>query len=303
MTDDFETHHIDRKSLRVIVGSTADFAALAQDCVCFANGAGGVLLVGIEDGEEAPPADQRVDPRLLDRIRKRVGELTANVQIEPELRQHDNGGEYIAVTVRRAIGVASTADGRYFMRVGTGCQPVVGDDVLRLATDRPNLPWETLTALHIATGKADRLKVEQLCAGLRASDRVKEAVKQKTDAELLTHYHLAADGLLTNLGVPRASPRRIWPSVWNCRAPPRCGPGSVGCRPGDWSITPVVPRRPATSCHPICCAPPSSTRSRRSSGSHRTGSAPSSSKTWRVIPTLAAPTSTGGSGRRSTSRR
>ncbi len=79
-------HHVDRKSLRKITGRTADFHELAQDCVCFANGAGGELLVGLEDGEAHPPPAQRVDRALLDQIRKRVAELTVNVEVLPEIR-------------------------------------------------------------------------------------------------------------------------------------------------------------------------------------------------------------------------
>jgi len=59
-----ETHDLDRKSLRKVTGSTADFAELARDCVCFANGAGGQLLIGIEDDATVPPANQRIDPDL-----------------------------------------------------------------------------------------------------------------------------------------------------------------------------------------------------------------------------------------------
>jgi ATP-dependent DNA helicase RecG len=71
-----EREHFDRKSLRMVTGSHADFVKTAQDCVCFANGAGGALLIGIEDGEEHPSPDQKIDPLLLERIRKRIGELT-----------------------------------------------------------------------------------------------------------------------------------------------------------------------------------------------------------------------------------
>ena len=48
-----EDQHTDRKSPRTVIGKTADWDALAKDCVCFANGAGGRLLIGIEDGEAA----------------------------------------------------------------------------------------------------------------------------------------------------------------------------------------------------------------------------------------------------------
>ena len=60
-----ETQQFDRKSLRFVTGSKADFGALAADCVCFANASGGRMQIGIEDGERLPPALQRIDPSLL----------------------------------------------------------------------------------------------------------------------------------------------------------------------------------------------------------------------------------------------
>ena len=203
-----ESQHLDQKSLRKVTGPTADFGQLARDCVCFANGAGGVLLIGIEDDDDAPPAGQRVDPALLDRIRKRIGELTVNVQVAPELKRHENGGEYIALTIPRAAGVASTSDGRYFLRVGDTCRPIVGDDVMRLANERPATPWEEMTSQGVPRANADTAKVASFCARLRASDRVKPSVKEKTDDELLTHYGLAKGDVLTNLGVLLMGGRR-----------------------------------------------------------------------------------------------
>lgn len=201
MTEQRESHLLDRKSLRKVVGQTANFSELAQDCVCFANGAGGRLLIGIEDDDDAPPPTQRVAPTLVDRIRKRVAELTVNVQVLPEMRRHDNGGDYIVVTVPRSVGVASTSDGRYFLRVGDGCQPVVGDDVLRLANERPSTPWESMTSLGLPVQKVDADKIAGWASGIRESDRVKPSVREKSDNELLEHYGLSSGGLLTNLGV------------------------------------------------------------------------------------------------------
>lgn len=196
-----ESHTLDWKSLRLVTGAKPDFGELAQACVCFANAAGGTLLIGIEDDAEAPPPEQRVEPTLLDRIRKRVGELTVNVQVVPEFKRHENGGEYIALTIPRATGIASTSDGRYFLRVGDTCRPIVGDDVMRLANERPATPWEEMTSLGVPKASADTTKVTSLCERLRASDRVKPSVKEKTDDELLTHYGLAKGDVLTNLGV------------------------------------------------------------------------------------------------------
>lgn len=196
-----ETHHVDKKSLRLLGAGHPDWSALAADCVCFANGAGGQLLVGIENDSDGPPPGQRIDAALTDRIRKRVGELTVNVTVHPELQRHDNDGDYIVVRVDRALGVASTSDGRYFLRVGDTCQPVVGDDVLRLASERPTVPWETLTHLDVRRADVDGSKVASLLGRLRSSDRVKASVKEKSDEELLDHYALARGPLLTNLGV------------------------------------------------------------------------------------------------------
>ena len=191
----------ERKSLRVVTGGSADFSELAKDCVCFANGTGGRIIVGIEDGDLLPPPGQRMDSALMDRVRRRIGELTVNVQVLPEVRRYDNGGEVLVLTIPRAAGVASTSDGRYYLRVGDTCQPVVGDDVLRLATERPSIPWETLTHLGVTVGDADVAKTTSWCAAIRASDRVKASVREKSDSELLEHYGLAVGGVLTNLGV------------------------------------------------------------------------------------------------------
>lgn len=190
----------DKKSLRAVTGKTADFPELAKDCVAFANAQGGHLLIGIEDKAVLPPAEQRIKPELLDIIRKRIAELTVNVVVLPSIVQTENGGEYIDLLVQRSQGVASTSDGRYFIRVGDSCQPVLGDDVMRLADERPGRPWETMDS-HVPRGEVDPGKYNTFVATIRASDRVKDSVKEKSPDELLTHYALADGATLTHLGV------------------------------------------------------------------------------------------------------
>lgn len=196
-----EGQDLDRKSLRAVTGKTADWPELAKDCVAFANALGGQLLIGIEDGEELPPQAQRVSPELLDTLRRRIAELTVNVSVRATLQVAANAGEFIALAIDRALSVASTSDGRYFLRVGDASKPVLGDEVMRLAGERSSLPWETLTTLGVPRLQADPAKQAALLAGLRASDRVKPSVKEKADDELLDHYLLAQGALLTHLGV------------------------------------------------------------------------------------------------------
>jgi len=192
---------LDRKSLRSVTGKTADWPELAKDCVAFANALGGRLLIGIEDGEELPPAGQRIPATLPDTLRRRLGELTVNVSVRPEVRVAENGGEFLEVAVDRSASVASTTEGRFFLRIADTSKPVIGNEVMRLANERSALPWETLTTQGVPRSQADPAKRAALVKGIRASDRVKASVKEKDDDELLDHYLLAQGELLTHLGV------------------------------------------------------------------------------------------------------
>ena len=191
----------DKKSLRAVTGKTADWKELAKDCVAFANSVGGKLIIGVEDHADQPPAGQAIPDGLTDAIRKRIAELTVGVTALPEVLVSETGAEFIELTVPRSTGVASTSDGRYFIRVGDESRPVTGDDVMRLASERSAVPWETQTTLRIGRSSVEPKKLERLLADLRASDRVKSSVKEKTSEELLDHYLLADGDFLTNLGI------------------------------------------------------------------------------------------------------
>lgn len=195
-----ENQHTDRKSLRSVTGRTADWDGLARACVCFANGAGGCLLIGLEDGETEPPATQVIPADLPDRMRKRIAELTVNVQLLPGMKRASNGGEFIELVVDRSASVASTSDGRYFLRVADSCVPVLGDDVLRLANERPGRPWEAMDS-GVSRASVNPDKLGRFVEGIRASDRVKDSVKEKSVDELLTHYAMAQGPTLTRMGV------------------------------------------------------------------------------------------------------
>lgn len=191
----------DQKSLRAVTGKTADWAELAKDCIAFANATGGQLLLGMEDGEDLPPAGQRIPVELPDTLRRKLAERTVNVTVLPDVVTAANGGEFIALRVPRSLGVASTTDGRYYLRVSDQSRPVTGDEVLRLASERAALPWETQTTLQLPRTEADPAQQQALLQALRASDRVKPSVKEKTDDELLDHYQLTQGPWLTHLGV------------------------------------------------------------------------------------------------------
>lgn len=192
---------LDRKSLRSVTGRSADWDELVKDCIAFANATGGRLLLGIEDDQDEPPAGQQIPAELPDTIRRKIAERCVNVAVLPDVVTAANGGRYIHLAIPRATAVASTTDGRYFLRVADQSKPVTGDDVLRLAAERAALPWETQTTLHIPRSDTDPDKLGKLVNALRSSDRVKTSVKEKSDDELLDHYQLAQGDYLTHLGI------------------------------------------------------------------------------------------------------
>lgn len=205
-----ECARFDRKSLRLFTGKNVEWDELAKDCVAFANASGGKLLIGLEDAAEEPPAGQRIPEDLGEKLHKRMAERTINVQLVAHLAEADNGGQILEVDIARSTGVASTTDGRYFLRIADTCVPITGDDVLRLANERSGRPWEAMDG-GLAADAASRTEVADLLRRLRASDRVKASVKDKEDPELLAHYGLVSDRILTRLGallVGGASGRR-----------------------------------------------------------------------------------------------
>ena len=196
-----EWTQFDRKSLRIVTGKTADLAELAADCVAFATAFGGTIHIGIENEEDVPPPEQRIDPLLPDQIRRRIGELAVNVDARAAIKTGSNGGEYIELLVPRSTPLPSTVDGRYLIRTTDGRKPVTGDDVLRLASERASFSWETSTSLSVPPEQIDRKKLAAFVQAIRNSERVKPSVKEKTDTEILEHYALARGKFLTNLGI------------------------------------------------------------------------------------------------------
>ena len=107
-----EGQDIERKSLRIISGRSTDWDEVARQCVCFANAQGGRLLIGIEDNAEHPPQGQRVPVEMVERVRRRIGELTVNVAAAVQrLIDDETQSDYLEVSVSRSVSHASTTDG------------------------------------------------------------------------------------------------------------------------------------------------------------------------------------------------
>ncbi len=192
----------EKKSIRYALAKHKDLDGLACDCVGFANATGGLIRLGIEDGDNEPPADQRIDPQFVEKIRKRIPQQTVNVHVIPQVITASNGGEFLELRVPgNQQSIAATSDGRYFLRVADETRRLLPDDLGRLMTDRNSLVWELNVVRRISVDRHDAEKLADFLRQVRASDRVSEFLKNKTNEELLDHYFFVKDGSLTNLGV------------------------------------------------------------------------------------------------------
>ena len=196
-----ENQYIEKKKLDVVLGKDARWKELAKDCVCFANSRGGVIQIGISDGETLPPAAQKIETDLPFKIKKKIAENSVNVGISPEIKTAENGGEYIELKVLpSAFAIASTTDGKYYFRSDDTCVPLLPDELSRLFTDKPSFIWETQKT-RVSVSEIDIRKFLDFKKDIQISARTSVHLKQKTDEELLDHYFFAEDGFLTNLGV------------------------------------------------------------------------------------------------------
>ena len=193
----------DKKSLRTVVGKTADFDELAKDCVAFANAQGGIIEIGIENNEKLPPADQTFDEKLPVNVVNKLAGLTNNITMQADEEIKSNGGKVIVLHIYRSIAIAMTSKGKIYIRIGDNSVPVTSsEDILRLAADKNSYRWEDAVT-QFDWQKADPEKLEDFLSQIRDSDRVSDFVKSKDTKELLDFFGMtdAESDKMTNLGV------------------------------------------------------------------------------------------------------
>jgi ATP-dependent DNA helicase RecG len=199
-----ETHVYEKKSFRKAFGATADLSDLAKTCVCLANAQGGTLLIGIENRAEEPPADQRLNQDDLNQLVRTLRGRAVGVSFTaPELLSAPNGGQYARLTVLPSLDtVATTSDGRVYLRLGEECQPVVGNDLLRLAREKSGMQWEIQPMPGVTRATLSPTEIAYFVERVRTAGKVSDFVRELPEAELLEYFHLLLpDGSATHLGV------------------------------------------------------------------------------------------------------
>lgn len=198
-----ENFVVEYKSILKVTKGDNGFSDLAKTCVCFANTHGGTIFIGVDDNSKFPPPDQIVTQELINKTVKRIRQLCFNTAIqESEILNHNNGGQYFTLTVLPSVrSIATTSDGKIFIRVGDECNPVRSEDISHLVADKESFQWELVTLKHTKYQDINSQEVRSFANKIRNSVKVSEYVKNKTDIEILEYYNLLDGDYLTNLGI------------------------------------------------------------------------------------------------------
>jgi len=135
---------IEYKSIKKVSSGDAGFKDLAITAVCLANTQGGKIIIGVEDKNQKPPPNQVITAEIMNKTVTRLRSLCFSVGLFlNESEKHSNGGEYFSITIQPTLkSLATTSDGKVFIRIGDQCQPARGEDILRLAAEKDAFQWE-----------------------------------------------------------------------------------------------------------------------------------------------------------------
>lgn len=132
-----ENQKLDFKSVKKIE-TDKGIKDLAISCVSFANAEGGELYIGFEDKTKKPLPNQRITEEILNDALKRLKSNCYNVSMQSSrILQDDDGNDYFIISVSPSVkSFASTADGRYYIRVADQCVPMRREDFQRVAYEK-----------------------------------------------------------------------------------------------------------------------------------------------------------------------
>lgn len=121
-------------------GSPSDLErSLVKAAICFANSAGGTIVVGVADrpGGRGAFRGTRLDP---DRLRQRIHETTMP-RLLTDIEVRDEPVRLLVVRVRQGAAVHADTQGRSWQRVNLDCKPLTPEDQARLVEERRGYDW------------------------------------------------------------------------------------------------------------------------------------------------------------------
>lgn len=160
----------------------------AEAAICFANAAGGTIVIGVDDDVAGPDAFVGTDLEV-DALRRRVYELT-----RPSLTVNAYDFEFasqrlLIVEVTEGLEIYTDTQGRATRRVHTVCEPLDADGITLLREERRGIDWSE----QIASRSLDEVSATALDGARQRLARFPDSRREMA--------RLPQEDLLRDLGV------------------------------------------------------------------------------------------------------
>lgn len=200
---DKERQTTEYKSLQKIRTGDKGFKDLSVTCTAFANAQGGNIYIGYDDKKCLPLSNQVIETEEINNAVTKLRSLCFNVALEAsEVMQDDKGSQYFVVHIfpsKRSI--ASTSDGKFYIRVADKCEPVRSEDIQRLANEKQAFQWELVCTKNFKLTDTNPEALISFAEKIRQSKRVSDHIKQMSNHEIAVNYNLVDGEYLTYLGI------------------------------------------------------------------------------------------------------
>ena len=198
-----ETLSIEYKSIQKIRSGDKGFKDLAVTCVSLANSQGGTIFIGFDDKKKLPSENQIVESKEVNNAVTKLRSLCFNVAlVGSEVLTHKNGSQYFTIDVSPSMkSIATTSDGKIYLRVADKCEPVRNEDIHRLANEKQAYQWELVCPKTVKISDIALDNIHNFANDIRNSNRVSDHIKQMTDSEIIENYNFVSDEYLTYLGI------------------------------------------------------------------------------------------------------
>ena len=199
-----ENQNIEYKGIQKIRTGDKGFRELSVTCVALANAQGGEIIIGVDNKTLKVGDNQIITQDEQNDAVSKLRSLCFGVAITPSgILSDENGSNYFIINVLPSLKtIATTSDGKIYIRIADKCEPVRNEDLQRLAEEKGAFQWEINPTKYSWNDAQVKENIHRFAEDMRQSPRVKDHIKQMDDIEMaIEHFHLIDQDRLTNIGV------------------------------------------------------------------------------------------------------
>lgn len=171
---------------------------IVEAAVCFANGAGGTIVLGVADRGTGPQAFLGTS-LAIDQLRQSVYASTQPgllVEVQELIHQ---GARLLVIRVPEGVDVYADSKGRPYQRIGNQCQPMPVAEATRLREERLGHDWSAEASDRVP-GDVSAATLETVRTVLSALPDDRRRLVSLSDLDLLRALDLLAGERLNRAG-------------------------------------------------------------------------------------------------------